>query len=501
MRGGDPGIADLHAGYAAGRTTATEVTRRHLARIARLNATLRAFIEVDEPGALRTAVECDARITAGSARALEGIPVGVKANIAVAGLAWSAGMQGRRDEVAQADAVSVSRLRAAGAVILGTLNMHEAAFGATSDNPWFGRAMNPHRAGHTPGGSSGGSGAAVAAGLCVAALGSDTLGSIRIPAAYNGIYGLKPTRDALSSDGLLPLAPALDTIGPLARSLDDLEALTRVLMSVPSDPTGAGGSTGAIDPRRSTGPADPSASSSPAGLSGPSSLSGLSGRSVPSESSRPSEPSDGSEPAATRPALRRLLLLADLTEEPCQPAVLAAYERARAALGALSPVAIKLPYPLARVRLAGFMVAGRALAAQPQIIGARSAGTLSSELTKLLGICAERTDTDLAADREVLAQTEAALRMHLRADGALLLPTTPQSAFAHTARPPSSQAAFTALASSAGLPAISLPAGFDADRLPVGVQLVGPGGSELRLIALARRLDVHLCGYAPPLLD
>src|SRR5690606_37882265 len=105
------------------------------------------------------------------------------------------------------------------------------------DNPWFGRVMNPHRVGHTPGGSSGGSGAAVAAGLCLGTLGTDTLGSVRIPAAYTGIYGIKPTHGAISSEGLAPLSEWLDSIGPLARSLDDLERLLRVLMDLPDAAT------------------------------------------------------------------------------------------------------------------------------------------------------------------------------------------------------------------------------------------------------------------------
>jgi aspartyl-tRNA(Asn)/glutamyl-tRNA(Gln) amidotransferase subunit A len=437
-----PGVGSLKTAYAVGSTTATAVTRDYLARISRIDPPLRAFIEIDEAGALRAAAESDARIAAGRLRELEGIPIGIKANLAVAGLEWNAGMQCRRGIVAQTDAASVSLLRAAGAIILGTLNMHEAAFGATTDNPWFGRAMNPHRPGHTPGGSSGGSGAAVAADLCVAALGSDTLGSIRIPASYNGIYGLKPTHGAVPTDGLVPLAPALDTIGPLARSLDDLEALTRVLLSEPARLR--------------------SAAASP---------------------------------------LRRVLTLENIADEPCAAPILAACDRAHTTLSGFSRLSIRLPHALTNVRLAGFRITGKALAAQPEMIAWRRDGSLSPELTKLLDIATERPASGVAADLEVLAETGAAVRSALGGDGVLLLPTTPQVAFAHTARPPASQAVFTTLASAAGLPAISLPAGCDADRLPVGIQLVGPIGSDMALIALARAIDDHLAGYTPPLLD
>ncbi|MXO69476.1 amidase [Altererythrobacter marinus] len=200
-----------------------------LDRIRARDPGLRAFIEVDEGGAREAAAESARRIASGSPRALEGMAVAVKANIDVRGLETSAGLAARRGMVAQADAEAVARLRAAGAAILGTLNMHEAALGADTDNPWFGRAFNPHGQGRTPGGSSGGSGAAVAAGLCAVALGTDTLGSVRIPAAYCGVYGLKPTRGAVSQQGLELVVAEFDTIGPLARTLDELETSFRVL--------------------------------------------------------------------------------------------------------------------------------------------------------------------------------------------------------------------------------------------------------------------------------
>lgn len=160
---------------------------------------------------------------------LDDVTIGIKANIAVRGLPWTAGMGLRRDVIAADDAPVVAALRAAGAAILGTLNMHEAALGATTDNAFFGHTHNPHRHGYTPGGSSGGSGAAVAAGLCDVALGTDTLGSIRIPAAYCGVYGLKPTNGAVDAGGLVPLGRRFDCIGPLARSLDLLERVWRTI--------------------------------------------------------------------------------------------------------------------------------------------------------------------------------------------------------------------------------------------------------------------------------
>ncbi len=184
------------------------------------NAPLNAFVDWD-------------RDAHGRAGQLAGLTVGIKSNIAVADLPWTGGMGVYRDRIATRDAEVVARLRAAGATILGTLNMHEAALGATTDNAFYGRTHNAHRHDYTPGGSSGGSGAAVAAGLCDVALGTDTMGSVRIPAAYNGVYGLKPTHGAVSQDGLAMLEPSLDCIGPLARDLDELERVWGVLKPLP----------------------------------------------------------------------------------------------------------------------------------------------------------------------------------------------------------------------------------------------------------------------------
>ena len=185
------------------------------------NVTLGAFVDFDSSAAFGTGP-------------LTGVTVGVKSNIAVRGLPWTAGMELRRGEIAERDAVVVARFRAAGAAILGTLNMHEAALGSTTDNPFFGRTHNPHRRGYTPGGSSGGSAAAVVAGLCDVALGTDTLGSIRIPAAYCGVYGLKPGAGAVSDIGLFALDPALDVVGPLARDLDVLARAWAIIADEPS---------------------------------------------------------------------------------------------------------------------------------------------------------------------------------------------------------------------------------------------------------------------------
>ena len=147
---------------------------------------------------------------------LSGKIIGVKANISVARQAWTAGIGSRADRTAPADAPVVAALRSAGAVLLSRLLMDEGALGAEADNPHFGRCENPAHPGHSAGGSSGGSAAAVAAGAADAALGTDTMGSVRMPAAYCGVHGLKLGAGAVDMTGVMPLAPSLDALGVLA---------------------------------------------------------------------------------------------------------------------------------------------------------------------------------------------------------------------------------------------------------------------------------------------
>jgi aspartyl-tRNA(Asn)/glutamyl-tRNA(Gln) amidotransferase subunit A len=160
---------------------------------------------------------------------LSGLKIGIKGNIGVKGLANTAGSGARRGSIAAEDAVVVTKLRAAGATIVGTLNMHEGALGATTDNAAYGRCINPWRDGFSPGGSSGGSGAAIAAGLVDGAMGSDTMGSIRLPASYCGVFGYKPAGDMVSQKGVIPLSTTLDQVGPLAKDAPTLWAMAQAL--------------------------------------------------------------------------------------------------------------------------------------------------------------------------------------------------------------------------------------------------------------------------------
>jgi aspartyl-tRNA(Asn)/glutamyl-tRNA(Gln) amidotransferase subunit A len=164
---------------------------------------------------------------------LAGVTIAVKDNIDVAGMPAAAGMEPYRDRIAQRDATCVARLRTAGAAFPGKTLMDEAALGALGDNPWFGRCHNPARMGFTPGGSSAGSAAAVAASLCDAALGTDTLGSVRIPASYCGVVGYVPGRGSVDAAGVMPLMPEFDRVGVLARSVAGAARVASVMAARP----------------------------------------------------------------------------------------------------------------------------------------------------------------------------------------------------------------------------------------------------------------------------
>lgn len=167
---------------------------------------------------------------------LGGMPVGVKDLMAVAGIPLSGGSAAVAETTPLRDAEVIARLRRAGAVFIGATNLHELAYGITSDNPRFGRVINPAVPDRIPGGSSGGTAAAIAAGIIPGGLGTDTAGSIRVPAACCGVVGFKPSYDVLPRDGVMDLAPSLDHVGPLGRAVADAAALFAAMLDLPSMP-------------------------------------------------------------------------------------------------------------------------------------------------------------------------------------------------------------------------------------------------------------------------
>jgi aspartyl-tRNA(Asn)/glutamyl-tRNA(Gln) amidotransferase subunit A len=207
-----------------------ELTRACLAEIERRNPELNAFITVTAESALEQARQAEAEITRGEWKGpLHGIPVAIKDLVETAGVRTTAASAVMKHYVPQADAQVVRRLKAAGAVLLGKLNLHEFAYGGSGIIGHFGPARNPWNTAHVTAGSSSGSAAAVAAGLCYGAIGTDTAGSIRLPAACCGITGLKPTYGLVSTRGVIPLSWSLDHVGPMARTAADAAIMLQAI--------------------------------------------------------------------------------------------------------------------------------------------------------------------------------------------------------------------------------------------------------------------------------
>jgi Asp-tRNA(Asn)/Glu-tRNA(Gln) amidotransferase A subunit family amidase len=431
-------LADLTAqsqALAWGDSTSSELTAQVLAQIAQRNPQLNAFLHVDAEAALRDAAASDARRAAGTTfGALDGLTLAVKDNIDVAGMPTTAGMATRRGRIASADAFVVQRLRAAGMVVLGKLNMHEAALGATNDNPHYGRCEHPLRAGFTPGGSSGGSACAVAAGLCALALGTDTMGSIRIPAAYCGVVGFKASWGLVSTAGTVACCHALDHVGPLLRSRRDLMLVMPALAAFDA----MCADSRDIVPRR----------------------------------------------AITRP---RFVAAADVAALGATPAMAEAYTQALAALRQRGDIvtAIDLSaYDFGHARRAGLLAAEADLLVEHAEDWRGQPQNFSPELARMLVWASKQSAVALAAALRTMAQARAETARWWMHGDVMLLPTAPQAAFAFGDAVPSNQADFTAIANMAGLPALSAPLPVAAGALPLGLQAITAVGCEATLLAL-----------------
>jgi len=211
-----------------------ELADAHLAKIERLNPTLNAFVQVDPERVRREARTSEEAVMAGLALgSLHGVPISIKSSLAVAGYRWEAGTRLRQGYIAQEDAPLVARLRRAGAIVLGITNTPELLMAWETDNLLYGRTNSPWDLARTPGGSSGGEAAAIAAGMSAAGVGSDGGGSIRVPAHFSGICGLKPTPGRIPSTGHFPASGGpfamIGVVGPMARTVADLKAMFEVM--------------------------------------------------------------------------------------------------------------------------------------------------------------------------------------------------------------------------------------------------------------------------------
>jgi aspartyl-tRNA(Asn)/glutamyl-tRNA(Gln) amidotransferase subunit A len=231
-------VAEAARCIAAREFSSGDLTEAYLARIEALNPLLNAYITVLAEAARADARAATQRALDGELRGpLDGVPIGLKDLYATQGVRTTAGSKILAKHIPARDATVTALLRRAGVVLLGKLNTHEFAFGITNNNPHYGATRNPWDTQRIPGGSSGGSGAAVAAGLAAMAMGTDTGGSIRIPAALCGVVGLKPTHGRVSTAGIIPLAWSLDHAGPLAQTVEDAAIVLQAIAGPdPADP-------------------------------------------------------------------------------------------------------------------------------------------------------------------------------------------------------------------------------------------------------------------------
>jgi aspartyl-tRNA(Asn)/glutamyl-tRNA(Gln) amidotransferase subunit A len=361
----------------------------------------------------------------------------IKSNIAVAGLAHTAGIGGYRARIAAKDALCVALLRTAGAAIIGTVNMEEAALGAVTNNPHFGKTHNPLRHGYTAGGSSGGSAAAVAAHMVRVALGTDTMGSCRIPAAYCGVVGFKPSYGRISMRGVEPLSRRLDHVGILANTVADVRDVFAVLDFFDANDAGA-------------------------------------------------RQYDYAPATQVKPS--RLAVLDEASRAGLDADVRRDYE------GALDTIA-RAGYQLteravdqtklAAARRAGLLICEAELSVTLADLLAKDDGGVSANLRKLIAFGAAKSAADISIAHAAIDTTASVLRDQLADVDALCWPTAPQTAFDFAAPIPANQADFTCLANFTGAPAISLPIPGLPASMPSSLQLMMAPGCDAALLGLA----------------
>jgi aspartyl-tRNA(Asn)/glutamyl-tRNA(Gln) amidotransferase subunit A len=451
----------------ARRVSAVDVCRRALDRIAEIDGQVNAFLTVSAESALARAAALDARPDL-TGLPLAGVPVAIKDNICTRGIATSAGSRALEGYLPPYDAALIERLDAAGAIIVGKTNCDEFAMGSSTENSAFGPTRNPWKLDRIPGGSSGGSAAAVAAGMVPLAFGSDTGGSIRQPAALCGTVGFKPTYGRVSRYGLLAFASSLDQIGPFAATVEDAAIAFRTIAG--------------HDPRDATSRTDASADESATPLDAGNVTIGIP-RALLAEGIEPGvlaafnaavavlEARGASIVDVSLPHSRYAIPVYYIVATAEASANLARYDGVRYGMRIERPRSVNEMYE--RTRGAGFGAeVKRRIVLGTYVL---SAGYYEAYYRK-----AQDVRTLVAADfREAFARVDL-----------IALPTSPTAAFAigeRTSDPLRMYLAdvFTVSANLAGLPAVSVPCGFTAEGLPVGLQLIGPAMRDEQVLDLA----------------
>ncbi len=441
-------LLEMVARLGSGKLTPREIVESCLEAVRAQNETLRTFISIDEDDirAQSRRIETPAEKIAGP---LKGIPIAVKDLIDVAGQVTTSGSSFfRNGRPAEADAPIIRRLRGAGAVIFGKTNLHEFAWGGTSENPHYGACRNPWNPEHCAGGSSGGSAAAVAARMCPGALGTDTLGSIRIPSSFCGVVGLKPTFGLLPTEGIFPLGYTFDHVGPMARTVADVARIFDALL----DAEGrrllrrAGGKNKI--PRR-----------------GSRRLEGIKIGRLPGLVPR------GICHEVTWERYERSF---DLAAEEGASVIEERFPDFETALGVAYTLTFAQASEIHRERMAQ----------NPEGFGkdVRSLLELGFLVSGVDYIRAQRLRAKLVAEGRALAE---------RVD-AWIFPTTPKPASRVGEPPDPTVAFFTAPICALGFPSIAVPSGMTSGGLPVSIQIIAGPHQERRLISIASVLEERL---------
>jgi aspartyl-tRNA(Asn)/glutamyl-tRNA(Gln) amidotransferase subunit A len=470
------GIAAWREQLRKGEISARELTEQHLQRIAAVDTTVHAFLEVTAERARADADRIDAARAAGDPLPpLAGIPLAIKDNLCTRGVRTTCSSRMLAEFVPPYESTVTERLWSAGAVLLGKTNLDEFAMGSSTETSAFGPSRNPWNPERVPGGSSGGSAAAVAAGECVASLGSDTGGSIRQPASFCGVVGLKPTYGRVSRWGLVAFASSLDQVGPFSHSVADAAELLQVIAGE--------------DPRDATC------------LKAP----------VPNYSAALEQPLTG---------LRVGLIRECFDQQGLDPEVKASVQAAASQLEALGCELVEVSCPRFNAGIATYYVIAPSEASANL---ARYDGVKYGYRAEGADSLAEMTARSRAegfgdeVKRRILIGTYALsagyvdayyrkaqqVRTLIRRDfdaafagvDVLLTPTSPTTAFgfgAHSEDPLAMYLAdlLTIPANLAGLPAINVPCGFDSQALPIGLQLIGNVLQEERLLQVAHQYEL-----------
>ncbi|MGD9560293.1 MAG: Asp-tRNA(Asn)/Glu-tRNA(Gln) amidotransferase subunit GatA, partial [Oscillospiraceae bacterium] len=449
--------------------------------IERAEPEIGAFLHLEQQGALAAAQATDIQLAAGEAAGpLAGLPIAVKDNICCKGMPTTCASRMLQGFMPPYDATVIERLKAAGAIVVGKTNMDEFAMGSSCEHSYYQATQNPWDKSRVPGGSSGGSAAAVAAGEVPLALGSDTGGSVRTPASFCGLVGLKPTYGAVSRHGLVAFASSLEQIGPMARTVDDAALFYSVLC-------------GADTRHDATG--------KPAGFSLPlDAIAALKGKKIAVPKEYFTLGVSAEVAAAVRRALAVMEGLGAHVEEISLPA---------------TPHALPVYYVLSSAEASSNLARFDGVKYGHAVNGAEDLRSLyrrsrsegfGSEVQRriLLGtfvLMKEHFDAYYRRAqrlrREIGAEYAAAFSRY----DLLVTPTTPTTAFKRgekLASPMQMYAAdvCTVPANIAGLPALSMPCGLSADGLPIGLQLIGPKFSERRILSAAKAYEAAVGGFA-----